>query len=235
MIGLTSKTRNKASIDGASPMIPTDLSTIFPTPPPSRLGEPAWNVALLFPSQGNWTEQEYLALETNQLVELSDGWLEVLPMPLPYHQLIVKLLYDLLNAFVNAHASGKVLFAPLPIRLWPEKMREPDVLYLRPRRLRNLKKPPEGADLVMEVVSGTPDVRKRDLVIKRKEYAKAGIAEYWIVDPDERKITVLTLGKKAYRVHGVFAPGSVATSVLLPGFAVDVTATLAAGETLNGK
>ena len=211
-------------------MTPTDLSTIFPTPPPSRLGEPAWNVALLFPSQGDWTEEEYLALETNHLIELSDGWLEVLPMPTLLHQLIVRYLFQLLDAFVKAQTTGEVLFAALPVRLWPGKMREPDVLYLRPKRLRNLKKPPQGADLVMEVVSGSPDDRKRDLVIKRKEYAKAGIAEYWIVDPDERTVTVLTLGKKTYRVHGVFGPGSTATSVLLPGFAVDVTATFAAGE-----
>jgi Uma2 family endonuclease len=217
-------------MEGVSPMTPTDLETLLLTPPASRPGEPAWGVAVLFPLQGEWTEEEYLSLETNRLVELSDGCLEFLPMPLPYHQLIVKLLYDLLNAFVNAHASGYVLFAPLRIRLWPGTMREPDLVYLRPQRMRNPKKPPNGADLAMEVVSGSPDDRKRDLVIKRKEYAKAGIAEYWIVDPDERKITVLTLRKKTYRVHGEFAPGSTATSVLLPGFAVDVTATFAAGE-----
>lgn len=47
--------------------------------------------------------------------------------------------------------------------------------------------------LVMEVVSGGPQDRKRDLVIKRAEYAAAGIPEYWIVDPESRRITVLTL------------------------------------------
>jgi Uma2 family endonuclease len=194
------------------------------------LGEPAWNVAMLFPAQGDWTEEEYLALDTNRLVELSDGWLEVLPVALPYHQFIVKLLYDLLNAFVNAHALGDVLFAPLPIRLWPQTMREPDLVFLRPRRIPNLKKPPDGADLAIEVVSGTPEDRKRDLVTKRKEYAKAGIPEYWIVDPEEKTITVLTLGKKTYRVYGEFGPGETATSVLLPGFGVDVAAVFAAGE-----
>ena len=185
---------------------------------------------MLFPAQGDWTEEEYLALDTNRLVELSDGWLEVLPMPLPYHQLIVRLLYDLLNAFVKAHDLGEALFAPLPIRLWPKTMREPDLVFLRPQRMPDLKKPPDGADLAIEVVSGSPEDRKRDLVIKRKEYARAGIPEYWIVDPDERKITVLTLGKKAYRIHGVFGPGETATSVLLSGFGVEVAAVFAAGE-----
>ncbi|HEY1861543.1 MAG TPA: Uma2 family endonuclease [Gemmataceae bacterium] len=212
-------------------MTPTDLEAVLLAPPASRPGEPVWGIATLFPLQGEWTEEEYLALDTNRLVELSDGCLQFLPMPLPYHQLIVKLLYDLLNAFVNAHASGKVLFAPLRIRLWQGTMREPDLVYLRPEQLRNLKKPPDGADLVMEVVSGSADDRERNLVTKRKEYARAGISEYWIVDPDERKITVLTLGKKkTYRVHGAFVEGSKATSLLLPGFAVDVAAIFAAGE-----
>jgi Uma2 family endonuclease len=185
---------------------------------------------ITIPPQGAWTENAYLSLNTNRLVELSNGYLELLPKPTMLHQFIVKHLFDLLDAFVIAHAPGETLFAPLPVRLWPGKMREPDIMYFQPKRLHNLKQPPNGADLVMEVVIGRPDDRKRDHVIKRKEYAKAGIAEYWIVDPDERKITVLNLGKKTYRVHGVFGPGSTATSVLLPGFAVNVTATFASGE-----
>jgi Uma2 family endonuclease len=211
-------------------MTPTDLETLLLSPPASRPGEPTWGVATLFPLQGEWTEQEYLALDTNRLVELADGCLEFLPMPTVFHQLILKYLFQLLDSFVKAQSVGEVLFAPLRVRLWPGTIREPDLVYLRPERIRNPKKPPNGADLAMEVVSGSPDDRKRDLVIKRKEYAKAGIAEYWIVDPDERKITVLTLRKKTYRVHGEFAPGATATSVLIPGFAVDVTATFAAGE-----
>src|SRR5262249_18356277 len=84
----------------------------------SRQGEPAWEVAFLFPCQGEWTEADYLALNTNHLVELSEGRLEVLlPVPTIFHQFIVKHLFSLLDAFVLAHASGMVLFAPLPVRL----------------------------------------------------------------------------------------------------------------------
>ena len=81
----------------------------------------------------------------------------------------------------------------------------------------------DGADLVMEIVS--EDDRRRDLEIKREEYAQAGIPEYWIVDPQEEMITVLVLKprKKTYMVHGVFGKGDRATSKLLPGFSVDVT------------
>lgn len=204
--------------------------TLEPVAPPSPLGSPAWEVALLFPSQGDWSEAEYLALKTSRMVELVDGRLEVLPMPSPYHQLIGSFLYKLLDAFVVAHALGMVFYAPLPVRLRKGNFREPDVLYLRPGRLQDLHKQPEGADLAIEVVSPGVENRKRDFETKREEYARAGIAEYWIADPEEKRITVLTLDGPAYREHGAFGPGSQATSVLLPGFAVSVDAVFAAGK-----
>lgn len=39
--------------------------------------EPTWDIAHLFPRQGPWSGGEYLSLETNHLVELSDGYTEV--------------------------------------------------------------------------------------------------------------------------------------------------------------
>lgn len=195
-----------------------------------RRGEPAWEIALLFPPQGEWTEAEYLALDTNRLVELSDGFLEVLPMPTILHQLIVRFLYHPLDTFVAAHAPGKVLFGPLPVRLWSGTFREPDLVYLRPEHMQNLHGQPDGAELVMEVVSEGEESRERDLVIKRQEYATARILEYWIVDPQEQHITVLTLDGQSYQVHGVFGPGALAASVLLPGFSVAVEAVFAVAQ-----
>jgi Uma2 family endonuclease len=66
------------------------------------------------------------------------------------------------------------------------------------------------------------------LVEKRADYAKAQIPEYWIVDPELGKITVLVLDGSAYAVHGEFTRGQQATSMLLPGFSVDVTTAVAA-------
>jgi len=85
-----------------------------------------------------------------------------------------------------------------------------------------------GADLVMEIVS--PTDRQRDLVTKRREYALAGIPEYWIVDGEQQSIIVLTLAGESYQVHGTFGPGQQAGSVLLPGFVVDVAEVFAAAR-----
>jgi Uma2 family endonuclease len=187
-------------------------------------------MAYFFPRQGDWTEEEYLALDTNYLIEFVDGRLEVLPMPLPWHQLIVGFLYESLKAFVAGNRLGRVLFAPMPVRLFPGRIREPDVAYFRKDRIRNLRQAPTGADLAMEVVSGSARDRRRDLQTKRREYAKAGIFEYWIVDPQRKRITVLVLDGKKYRVHGRFGVGAVATSKLLKGFAVSVADVLAQGD-----
>jgi Uma2 family endonuclease len=83
----------------------------------------------------------------------------------------------------------------------------------------------------MEVVSEGSENRRRDLVTKRQEYAAARVAEYWIIDPEQQRISALTLDGETYREHGVFSPGAQATSVLLPGFTVAVSDVFAAART----
>jgi Uma2 family endonuclease len=190
-------------------------------------GQPTWDIALLFPQQGQWSVEEYLELPTNRLVEYADGRLEVLPMPTTLHQWIVFYLCRLLDAFASAHQLGLALPAPLRVQLGPDKFREPDIVFLREKhRSRAGNEFWDGADLVMEVLSDSPADRRRDLVVKRREYARAGIPEYWLVDPKEKRITVLRLKNKKYVVHGTYKPGQSARSHLLPGFVVDVSAAL---------
>ena len=95
------------------------------------MGEPAWDVALLYPLQGGWSEEDYLriALNENWLIEYTDGCVEVLPMPTIEHQLIVKFLLDVLEAFIEPKKLGMVLFAPLPVKLLPKAYREPDLIF----------------------------------------------------------------------------------------------------------
>ncbi len=189
--------------------------------------QPTWEVALLFPEQGNWSAEEYLALPGNRLLEFSEGRLEVLPMPTTLHQWIVGFLYRALETFVWPKL-GLVLMAPLRVQLWPDKFREPDVVFMfKKHRNRVGEEFWKGADLVMEVVSDEPEDRRRDLVTKRLEYARAGIREYWIVDPRRKQITVLRLKGKKYTIHGTFKPGQQARSRLLAGFSVDVATTFA--------
>jgi Uma2 family endonuclease len=220
--------RREASELEGKPMTPAVAEEAAPVRH-SRRGEPVWEIANLYPPQGYWTEQEYLALDTNHLIEFDHGFLEFLPMPPLSHQFIVRYLFLELHAFAVANSAGQTLFAPLWVRVEPEHYREPDIVFIRRERFRITKGPAEGADLVMEVVSEGPENRERDLVKKPEIYAAAGIAEYWIVDPEKHEITVLTLDGNAYREHGKFGSGTQAASVLLPGFSLSVDAVFAAG------
>lgn len=190
--------------------------------PESRRGEPAWEVALLYPRQGSWAESEYLSLDTRRLVEFDNGMIEVLPMTTPLHQAIIRFLLALFDDFVVANAKGRVYSAPMEVRLWEGKYREPDLVYVRPEHLIDLRSPPTGAALALEVVSAGAKDRKRDLIEKVADYARAGILEYWIVDPETQTVKVLVLDNGQYRLHGEFAPGEDATSVLLDGLSVAV-------------
>ena len=205
-------------------------SAKMPLPIPRQSG-PAWEIARLFPDQGAWDEEDYLALETNHLVEFTDGCIEVLPMPKTSHQLIVAFLHGLLLGFVNERELGTVVFAPLRVRLRKNKYREPDVVFMLAEHEDRVREEYwEGADLVVEVVSPDPESQERDWKRKRRDYAMAGIPEYWIVDPQEKKVQVLKLSGKGYVVHGEYGPGERAESALLAGFAADVGAVFAAGE-----
>jgi len=194
-------------------------------------GEPVWELAYLYPPQGQWSEEAYFALPGDMLVEFDHSRVELLPRPTLAHQFIVLYLYRLLNDYVQAHQLGWVLAAPLPVRLRPRVYREPDVIFLSADRPeRRAGDYPDGADLVMEVVSGGRQDRRRDLVVKRAEYAAAGIDEYWIVDPDEQVILVLRLIGDEYIEHGRFTGEIDAISALLPGFVVSLPAVWRAGR-----
>jgi Uma2 family endonuclease len=185
---------------------------------------PTWEMALLYPDQGGWTEAEYLRLDIGRHVDFANGFVELQAMPDEKHQAILFFLVQALKAFA-AREGGKATMAPFPMRLWEEKYREPDALFMRREHVdRCGQKYWQAADLVVEVLSESN--RDHDLNLKRDEYAQAGIPEYWIVDPDEGKIMVLALEGKEYAVHGEFTKGQEAVSRVLPGFGVDVASAL---------
>ena len=170
--------------------------------------------------QGIWTQEMYLRLtdQSNHLIEFTDGVIEVLSMPTRRHQVILLFLYDLIKLFMMR--QGKVLVAPMRMQIRPGKYREPDLLLLLDMHdLRNQEAFWLGADLVVEVVS--PADPERDTVLKRADYAEARIPEYWIVNPLDETIKVLTLADDGqYAEYGTFHRGERATSRLIAGLTV---------------
>src|SRR5207253_9715751 len=80
------------------------------SPKKSTRGNPPWEIALLYPVQGEWTEEEFLALENNsenRMMELVDGVIEVLPMPDLYHQGLVQYLFRRVDDFARMTKKGE--------------------------------------------------------------------------------------------------------------------------------
>jgi Uma2 family endonuclease len=217
-------------------IIPMSAANSFPNPSHTSLkpGEPVWDLALLFPFQGGWTVENYLGLEGGALIEYTDGFIRVLPMPTLLHQWIVRFLFRKLDAFVGNLGLGEVFLAPLPVELSSTKFREPDLVFVRPQRIKKWNGYPVGADLVIEVVSEGQANWHRDYVEKRAEYAVAAIAEYWIVDPQLKTVTVLVLSGNEYREHGIFRDDDTLTSALLDGFACQVAEIFAKCSDVEG-
>ena len=201
--------------------------------PQSSEADYVWEVATLFPEQGEWSEEEYLRLTdgTNRRIEYTDGRLEFLAMPTEIHESLVEFLYFALRQFVEEREIGKVRWTGIRLRIRPRKIRLPDIIFLHKDHYHaRHNRAWDGADLVMEVVSEDPKDRQRDYEEKLLDYAEAKVAEYWIVDFERRLVTVHRLENDRYVIHGEFMPKQRAESKLLQGFSVDVADLFAAGE-----
>ncbi len=138
------------------------------------------------------------------------------------HNLIQMFLLRLLAAWLEFREAGWVLsesFLHLP---QIPSLRVPDLMVVRQEHLDRVQPQyVEGpADLVVEIVS--PDSVRRDYVEKYREYAEAGVPEYWIVDPGNKVLTAFTLAQPGrYEVLFEGSKGKAASKVL-PGFWLQV-------------
>ncbi len=144
-----------------------------------------------------------LGEETSQRYEVQEGVLIVSPQPRQRHQNVVLGLGSQLLAQrpdgVRVTPEADVIIDPHT----PATVRIPDLVVCRGDEDATLT----AADVLVAIEILSPGTRRVDLVMKRSEYAEAGIEHYWIVDPDERFLEALILVDGAYvgrRVEGVF-------------------------------
>jgi Uma2 family endonuclease len=157
-------------------------------------------------SHVRWTWAEYARLPESGSTryEVIDDELVVTPSPTPQHQRIVRRLILALGSFVEDHNLGEIFPAPLDVVLAEGDYFEPDLLFVTKSRSdrysdRGIEGPP---DLVVEILS--PSTAARDRGIKLDRYRLFGVPEYWIVDPDERRIEVWDLagGAQEAAIYG---------------------------------
>jgi Uma2 family endonuclease len=179
--------------------------------------------------------EEYLALLDEVIVEWVDGEVIFHVPPTPFHQSINFFLSTLIGMFVKQFELGQILTAPVEVKLWPGgPSREPDIIFIGRDKFSQIdNKRFNGApDLVVEVVS--PGSVTIDRVDKFREYERAGVGEYWIIDPRHQKQQADFYVRNE---QGVFTPveiddDGVYASALLPGFRLQI-AWLWQPETVN--
>jgi len=179
-------------------------------------------IARLFPRQGRWTEADYFRLpETNRIIELSKGRLIITPSPTSQHQKILSKLFLSLGDHITSNNLGDIVMSPMDTRLWEGKIRQPDIVFMTNDHLDRITEQLWGVpDLVVEILSeGTAKTDKED---KFQEYEKAGVQEYWIVDPFNQSIEVYSLKSGTYEIFGKWDHGEIAKSKLLDSFRVSV-------------
>jgi Uma2 family endonuclease len=119
---------------------------------------------------------------------------------------------------------GRVLWAPLDVKL-PAGIAspvQPDVIFFRTENepLWELGFFEGAPDLILEVLS--PSTRSRDRKVKLLAYQDAGVPEYWMADPDARRVVVYALRDGKYAEHCRGGIGERVWSSLIPGFEVEV-------------
>lgn len=161
--------------------------------------------------------------------EILEGELYSTPPPSVEHQRISRNLEFFLMTFLRRHAKGEVLYAPIGVRLSDEDVVEPDlVVVLREHASRIGVQVIEGPpDIVVEILS--PGTARRDLGPKREKYREADVPEYWIVDPANAAVEVLTLRDGAYVRHGVFGKSEILRSLVLPELEIALGEVFVAG------
>jgi Uma2 family endonuclease len=166
------------------------------------------------------TEEEFVEWTNsteNIRAEWVDGEVLVLSPNSVEHDVLLIWLFNLLVPFVERHNAGTILGPNVTARLGAQKRRRiPDLLFVARTRQSLIKQNHvEGApDLIIEIVS--PESQSRDRRSKYSEYEKAGVREYWILDPLSRQMEAHVLKRGKYKE--IEPEQDILRSVLLPGF-----------------
>lgn len=171
------------------------------------------------------TYEDYLRLpDDGNRYEIIDGELVLNPAPALRHQIILINLLVAFRLYFRENGGGQVVIAPFDVVLSPHQVYEPDLLVITDARQSILtEKNVSGApDLVIEILS--PGTRRKDETLKRANYERYGVSEYWIVDPEEETVAIDRRAGTAFTRVAVLESetGGTLETPLIPGFSMTV-------------
>ena len=178
-----------------------------------------------------YSYEEFLEItgeeETEKQYELIDGQIYLMNSPFFPHQVAVN---EIFGRFYNYFKGTSCipLTAPFDVKLYNEaksfeedpNVVQPDILVICDRELINEKGSYDGKPtLVVEVLSKS--TKSKDIMIKSNLYMRSGVAEYWIVDTDNKQITVYSFKNRKLSVNKVYTTDETVESVIFEGLKVE--------------
>lgn len=211
------------------------MTLLKPRPVPSPLARPRpAKPQPLPPRQGmRLTIDEFFDLpetDDRRKMELDEGVLHIMVKPGFDHQFILGQLLMYLDSYLESFEEPPAdVIHDFITMLSPERriLLAPDISLILWKRRNDIREywldgPP---DIAIEILSTN---RQRDLTRKRRLYAEAGVAEYWIFDPRRDNATILELPglelpDGQYRERAVLTAADTLTTPLLPGLDIPLS------------
>ena len=180
--------------------------------------------AVLEKQAKRWTYEEYYRLDDDQRYEIIHGNLLMAPAPDTWHQDWSRELTVILAGCVKRTKLGKVFAAPVDVVLDAENTVQPDLVFVSSANLGIIQQRAifGTPDLLVELVS--PSSVRRDRYDKKELYARFGVKEYWIGDPANKALEVLTLKEGRYELQCCAEVKGKLTSLVLAGLEFDLSA-----------
>lgn len=179
--------------------------------------------ALLEKLPRRWTYDEYCKLDDERRYEIIGGNLLLAAAPDYLHQDWSRKLFRIIDRFVSDKKLGEIFYAPFDVVLDPENTVEPDLIFvsdgnigiIQPRAIFG------APDLLIEII--LPSSVRRDRYDKKEIYARFGVKEYWIGDPANKSLEILTLKDGQFSLHSSAEEKGPLTSLLLTGLQFDLS------------
>lgn len=140
---------------------------------------------------GEYTLDDYYAMPEDKRVELIDGNIYDMTAPLVIHQCLIGEIFTQLKNYIRQNSGRCIpMMAPTDVCLDRDDktMVQPDLLVLCNREQIDSRRLEGAPDFIIEVLS--PSTEKKDALVKFHKYADAGVREYWMVDPDKKRVIV---------------------------------------------
>ena len=179
--------------------------------------------------KARYTFADVLAWDEHERAEIIDGEAVMMAPPTSTHQEISGALFAQLYNYLDGKQC-RVYAAPFAVRLFekagdpPEDvdtMVEPDLSVICDRSKIDKYGCKGAPDMVIEILS--PSTRRHDRIVKMNLYQRAGVREYWIVNPEDKTIQVMLQdGAGSLRIHEDYGQEDTAKVNVLDGCFIEL-------------